>query len=65
MKPLIGLHAAMLDPNLFGKVFAGPSFWPWRVVAKLIDGLPLVEQRERDLSTFRCRRKKPHRRLGG
>jgi hypothetical protein len=39
----------MADPNLFGKVFSNATFWTWKVVAKLIDGLPLVEQREIDL----------------
>ena len=46
MKPAITLTRAMADPMLFGKVFASPSFWPWRVVAKLIDGLALTEPRE-------------------
>ena len=40
MKPDISLTDAMSDPNLFGSVFAAPSFWTWRVVAKFIDGLP-------------------------
>ena len=30
-------------------VFAGASFWTWRTVAKLIDGLPLTELREIEL----------------
>ena len=45
-KPAITLSAAMSDPNLFGKVFSSPSFWTWKTVAKLIDGLPLTEPRE-------------------
>ena len=45
-KPKVPLTAAMTDPDLFGKVFRSPSFWTWRVIAKLIDGLPLTEQRE-------------------
>jgi hypothetical protein len=49
MKPTIGLLAAMSDPQLFGKVFASPTYWTWKVVAKLIDGIPLVEEREIDL----------------
>jgi hypothetical protein len=49
MKPLIGLYAAMTDPKLFGTTFGGPTFWTWRVIAKLIDGVPLTEQREIDL----------------
>ena len=49
MKPRISLTRALSDPNLFGKVFGSPSFWPWKVVAKLIDGIPLTEQREIDL----------------
>jgi len=49
MKPAIGLTRSMTDPLLFGKVFASPSFWTWKVVAKLIDGLPLTEQREIEL----------------
>jgi hypothetical protein len=47
--PAISLTGAMRDPCLFGNVFAAPSFWTWRVVAKVIDGLPLLEDRERDL----------------
>jgi hypothetical protein len=47
--PAIRLTDAMLDPNLFGKVFAGESFWTWHTVAKLIDGIPLTEKREIEL----------------
>jgi len=43
------LTQAMSDPALFGAVFAGPSFWTWKVVAKLIDGIPLTEPREVEL----------------
>src|SRR5215469_3284016 len=48
-KPGITLTQAMADPALFGRVFASPSFWTWKVVAKLIDGIPLTEPREVDL----------------
>ena len=48
-KTAITLTQAMADPALFGKVFASPSFWTWKTVAKLIDGIPLAEQREVDL----------------
>jgi hypothetical protein len=47
--PAITLTAAMTDPALFGGVFAQPSFWTWRTIGKLIDGLPLTEQREIEL----------------
>jgi hypothetical protein len=47
--PAITLSRALVEPDLFGGTFGGPSFWTWRVVAKLIDGLPLTEQREVDL----------------
>jgi hypothetical protein len=47
--PAISLTAAMRDENLFGKVFASPTYWTWKVVAKLIDGIPLVEPREIEL----------------
>jgi hypothetical protein len=49
MTPTITLSRALTDPNLFGATFGGPSFWTWRVVAKLIDGIPLTEQREIEL----------------
>jgi hypothetical protein len=49
MRPTVSLSHALTDPSLFGKVFAAPSFWTWRVVAKLIDGLPLSEPREVEL----------------
>jgi hypothetical protein len=48
-KPAISLTAAMNDPQLFGTVFASPTYWPWKVVAKLIDGIPLTEPREIEL----------------
>jgi hypothetical protein len=31
----------MIDPDLFGETFAGPTFAAWRAVAKMLDGLPL------------------------
>ena len=49
MTPAITLSQALTDPALFGKTFASPSFWTWRTVAKLIDGLPLSEPREIEL----------------
>jgi hypothetical protein len=45
-KPAVTLSASLSDPHLFGKVFSSPSFWTWKVVAKLIDGISLIEQRE-------------------
>jgi hypothetical protein len=47
--PTITLSRALSDPALFGKVFASPTFWTWRVIAKLIDGIPLTEPREIEL----------------
>ena len=38
------LYEAMLDPKLFGRTFAGPTFAAWRTVAKVLDGLPLDRQ---------------------
>jgi hypothetical protein len=49
MTPAITLSQALTDVALFGKTFASPSFWTWRTVAKLIDGLPLIEPREIEL----------------
>jgi hypothetical protein len=49
MTPLISLTRALTDAALFGKTFAASSFWTWRVVAKLIDGIPLTEPREVEL----------------
>jgi hypothetical protein len=37
------LHAAMLDPDLFGRTFGGESFGAWRAVAKMLEGAPLDE----------------------
>jgi hypothetical protein len=47
--PTITLTRAMAEPALFSKVFASPSFWTWRVVAKLIDNISLTEPREIEL----------------
>jgi hypothetical protein len=48
-RPMITLSHALTHPALFGKVFAAPSFWTWRTLAKLIDGIPLCEPREIEL----------------
>ena len=47
--PDILLTRSMLSPELFADVFSSASVWTWRTVAKLIDGIPLTEQREVDL----------------
>jgi hypothetical protein len=39
--PVKSLHDAMLDPQLFGRTFGGPTFEDWRVIAKALDGSPL------------------------
>jgi hypothetical protein len=49
VKPVVMLTQALADPELFGKTFAPASFWPWKTVAKLIDGIPLTEPRELEL----------------
>jgi hypothetical protein len=49
MTPAITLSRALADPALFGRTFSSPSFWTWRTVAKLIDGIPLTEPREIEL----------------
>jgi len=50
MKPVITLTEALADSDLLGREFAAPSFRTWKTVAKLIDGIPLVEQREVELA---------------
>jgi hypothetical protein len=49
MTPRITLSSALVDPALFGTTFRAPSFWAWRVVAKMIDGIPLAEPRDIEL----------------
>jgi hypothetical protein len=49
LTPRISLSRAMADLELFGTTFADPSFWTWKTVAKLIDGIPLTEPREIEL----------------
>jgi hypothetical protein len=49
MKPVITLTEALADSDLLGGEFAAPSFWTWKTVAKLIDGIPLTEPREIEL----------------
>jgi hypothetical protein len=44
--PDILLTQAMSDPVLFGSVFQNETFWTWKVVAKIIDGIRLTEERE-------------------
>src|SRR5215469_5564258 len=40
----------MLDPELFGRTFSGPTFAAWRMVAKVLDALPLDD---RELALYR------------
>jgi len=47
--PKVRLSDALVDPDMMGNVFSAESFWPWRTVAKLIDGIPLTEAREVEL----------------
>jgi hypothetical protein len=49
MTHAIILSTALVDPDLFGRTFGGPSFWTWRTVAKLVDGIALSEPRELEL----------------
>jgi hypothetical protein len=49
MKPAVLLTQALTDVDLFGGTFAAESFWPWRALARLLDGLPLTEAREIEL----------------
>jgi hypothetical protein len=49
MRPAISLSHALTDDELFGNTFQAASFWTWKTVAKLIDGLPLTEPREIEL----------------
>jgi hypothetical protein len=39
----------MAEPTLFGRVFASSTYWTWKTVAKIVDGLPLTEPREIEL----------------
>jgi hypothetical protein len=48
-RPDVSLSRALTEPSLFGKTFSAHSFWTWKVVAKLIDGLQLTEPREIEL----------------
>jgi hypothetical protein len=44
VKPIVTLSQALADRELFGEVFAEPSYWTWKTVAKVIDGAPLDER---------------------
>ena len=48
-EPKVTLTEALISPDLFGKVFSSASFWTWRTLGKVIDDIPLTEQREIDL----------------
>jgi hypothetical protein len=43
MRPLIGLWQAL---SMLGEPFQAGSFWTWKTVAKLIDGIPLRDEKE-------------------
>jgi hypothetical protein len=47
--PDITLTRALSDVSLLGGPFKALSFWTWKTVARLIDGLPLSEPREAEL----------------
>jgi hypothetical protein len=64
MRPLIGLWQAL---SMLGEPFQAGSFWTWKTVAKLIDGIPLRDEKEielfRQCSGRRQLLTKPARRL--
>ena len=45
MPPLIPLTSALTDPSI-SAAYLRRLFWTWKVVAKLLDGIQLTEQRE-------------------
>jgi hypothetical protein len=49
IEPKVTLSRALVDPDMLGNVFSAESFWTWRVVAKLLDGIALTEPREIEL----------------
>jgi len=49
LTPDITLSAALSNVSLLGGPFTSPSFWTWKVIAKLIDGIRLTEPREIEL----------------
>ena len=57
-KQIKPLSDAMLDKDIFGKTFGGPSFANWRTVAKVLEGAPLARA---ELALYRelTGRKKP------
>lgn len=46
IKPKVLLSEAMTSLALLGAPFQSPTFWTWKTLAKVIDGLPLTEPRE-------------------
>jgi hypothetical protein len=57
----ITLTQCLSDPDIFGNVFGDASFWTWKVIAKLIDGIELSEPREIELFETCTGRKYSHR----
>jgi len=53
------LYDAMLDPELFGKTFGGPTFESWRTVAKMLDGLPMTDTELALYQKFTARKEPP------
>jgi hypothetical protein len=45
MRPSVTLTQALSDRELFGETFEAPSFWTWKTLAKVVDGL-LLDERE-------------------
>jgi hypothetical protein len=42
MRPLVSMRAALADPDLFGAILPGDSWFPWRVLLIAISGEELL-----------------------
>ena len=49
MTPDITLSAALANVSLLGGPFTSPSFWTWKTLGKVLDGIRLAEPREIEL----------------
>lgn len=49
IEPKVLLTEAINSVALLGAPFQSPTFWTWKTLAKMIDGLPLTEPREIEL----------------
>jgi hypothetical protein len=63
LRPLVSMRAALGDPDLFGRVFAGESWAAWRVLLIAAMGEMLIDEERAVFESLTGRPQEPAQRV--